>query len=97
MPVISAISKVNFSNLNISKNEKYIKDRIDLMLQKIKEVGYLDFSELDMQIDEIWLLFEFKFENFQKILSVLKLGIITLFFLTSYLYVIYSFINMIKI
>lgn len=97
MPVISAISKVNFSNLNISKNEVYIKERIDLMLQKIKEVGYLDFSELDMQIDEIWLLFEFKFENFQKILSVLKLGIITLFFLTSYLYVIYSFIDMIKI
>lgn len=97
MPVISAINKVNFSNLNISKNESYIKERIDLMLQKIKEVGYLDFSELDMQIDEIWLLFEFKFENFQKILSVLKLGVITLFFLTSYLYVIYSFINMIKI
>lgn len=97
MPVISAISKVHFSNISISKNESYIKERIDLMLQKIKEVGYIDFTELDMQIDEIWLLFEFKFESFQKTLSVLKLGIITLFFLTSYLYVIYSFISMIKI
>ena len=97
MPVVSAINRVNFSSLEVSKSEKYLVDRIDLMLQKIKKVGFLDFSEFDMQIDEIWLLFEFKFEYFQKILGALKLGVMTMFFLTSYLYVIYSFISMIKI
>ena len=97
MPVVSAINKVDFSSFKISKEETYLKDRIDLMLQKIKKIGHLDFNDFDMQIEEIWLLFEFKFEHFQKTLNVLKLSVMTLFFLTSYLYVIYSFINVIKI
>jgi len=97
MPVVAAINKVKLDSLIISTKESYLLERIETMLQKIKKEGFLNFKDFDMQIDEIWLLFEFKFESFQKLLGALKLLIMTMFFLTAYLYVIYSFIGMIKI
>ena len=97
MPVVTAINKVALDALVVSSKESYLLERIEAMLQKIKKEGFLNFKDFDMQIDEIWLLFEFKFESFQKQLGALKLLIMTMFFLTAYLYVIYSFIGMIKI
>jgi len=97
MPVVAAINKVKLDSIIISSKESYLLERIETMLQKIKKEGFLNFKDFDMQIDEIWLLFEFKFESFQKLLGALKLLIMTMFFLTAYLYVIYSFIGMIKI
>lgn len=97
MPVVHALNKVGIDTLNVHKSELYIKERIENMIQKIKTQGFLDFSEFDMQIDEIWLLMEFQFEKFQKHLNALKLGIIVVFFLSTYLYIIYSFIESINI
>lgn len=68
-----------------TKELKHFKYRIDLILKLLKETGRIDLDEFDLYINEMWQIFEIKFDQFSKAIGVVKLSILCFFSLSGYL------------
>jgi hypothetical protein len=73
------------SSLPGKKELEVFKQRVSIIFQEIKRCGSVQEQEMEISIEELWFLFEFKFDSFLKHLATLKLVIIVFFFLSSFM------------
>lgn len=86
-PMSKNIEGKSFKELCDKKNLKPFKRRVLSILRQIKSHGTLNIKDFEITINELWQSNEFKFEEFLKHLAALKLCILILFFMGSFLYI----------
>ncbi len=87
-PVNKINEKINFDSLCSSKDLQIYKIRAADFLAQIKNSGSLGEDDVEMTIEELWFLQEYRFESFLKHLAAIKLFVLIFFFLSSFMLVI---------
>ncbi len=73
------------------------KSRLSIIFQEIKRTGTIQDQEIDISIEELWFLVEYKFDTFLKHLAALKLVIIVFFFLSSFMVILMDVLSTLKL
>lgn len=89
MPLSKIYEESNFETIPNSKKLNPFRKRFLSIFENIKKYGELKKEEYEITVDELWLFGDFQFEEFLKHLAALKLLVIILFFMGSYLYLLY--------
>ena len=85
IPLKDIHNRVGLNELKEDKLLSPIKKRIFQIMSQIKNTGHLSQDDIETTIEEIWFINEFKFEQFLRHLSALKLLVIVIFFLSSFM------------
>jgi hypothetical protein len=85
IPIGRIHEECKISTLPMNKELDIFKQRVSIIFQEIKRCGTIQEQEMEISIDELWFLFEYKFDSFLKHLAALKLIIIVFFFLSSFM------------
>ena len=88
---------ISADSLSSAKDLVYFKKRIELQLQVIRNSGQLDRKEIELYINEMWQMLDFKFEEFSQELNVLKLLVLCFFSLSGYLLLLYQAFSQISL
>lgn len=92
-PVNVIAKKIELSSLDKDKSLLHLKERMELILEQIKSHGIYDQSQGEELGAECWYCYEEKLERFFQEIKRLKLSVITLFFLGSYLFIFFSLVG----
>jgi hypothetical protein len=86
VPISRVYNKVCIDSLAETKRLKPFKERVLTILENIKSYGELGSENFEITINELWQSNEFQFDEFLSHLAALKLVILVIFFLGSFLY-----------
>jgi len=86
IPISKVYNKVCIDSLSENKKLKPFKDRVLSILESIKNYGELGSENFEITINELWQSSEFQFDLFLSHLAALKLIVLVVFFLGSFLY-----------
>jgi hypothetical protein len=86
VPISKVYDKVCIDSLSETKKLKPFKDRVLTILENIKNYGEGGGENFEITINELWQSNEFQFDEFLSHLAALKLVILVVFFLGSFLY-----------
>lgn len=86
VPIKTAIelSKVGSTTIIRPSYFTHIKTRISRMIERVQKSGTPILSEIEETTNELWYLHDDSFEKYIKKISVLKFGVLALFYLSSY-------------
>ena len=92
-PVNVIAKRIELSSLDKDKSLLHLEERMELILEQIKSHGIYDQSQGEELGAECWYCYEEKLEHFFQEIKRLKLSVVTLFFLGSYLFIFFSLVG----
>ncbi|MBC74932.1 MAG: hypothetical protein CME64_02865 [Halobacteriovoraceae bacterium] len=92
-PVNIIAKKLALSSLIKDKSLDHLEDRMEMILEQIKSQGIYDSAQGAELGAECWYCYEEKLDRFFQEIKRLKLLVITLFFLGSYLFIFFSLVG----
>lgn len=92
-PVNIIAQRLSLETLAQDASLSHLGERMALILAQIKENGIYDQEQTKELSQECWFCYEQKLADFTAKIKKLKLAIISLFFLTAYLYLFYALLS----
>ena len=87
-PLNEIINTIEIEKLEEDALLKHLKLRLVFICEQIKKSGNLNLEEVHYCLSELWDYFQLQFEKFNKMMNVVKLGLMFVFILPSYFFII---------
>ena len=85
-PIQEVKAALQHKDLQHANQIQWLRDKTEYLVLAAKKNGKISPCEIDNLIEEVWLTYQLQLENYENLLSGIKVGLFLIFILPSYLF-----------